>query len=117
MGWAMQRIRTGFGTAFLAVSIQAAALVSSTAFADDLDARWWEFDPSSDEFVLPDSLDARTDAPSMDESASAEGYVGGVSASYTPGFDASLELLNLFEDAGYIDTAWGNVAHSDFIPA
>ncbi len=113
----MQRIRTGFGTAFLAVSIQAAALVSSTAFADDVNAGWWGFDPSSDEFVITDSLDARADgAPSMDETASVEGYMGGVSASYTPGFDASFELLNLFEDAGYIDTAWG-VAHTDFIPA
>lgn len=117
----MQRSRTGFSTAFLALSIQAAALVSSTAFAADnayADASWWSFDPSSDEFVIPNSLDARIDGAVLPGATEAsESYMGAAGASYTPGWDSSVELLHLFQDAGLIDAAWDQVTHMDFLPA
>ena len=106
----MQRLRTGFSTLMLALSMQTAAVVSAQGDTSAAEPNAWGFS-DADSFVFAGSVERQAQASFETEYAAPEQWP--VQSGWVPASeDANAHIFMLLKHVGAIDS---DTAHHDFL--
>ena len=108
----MQRMRTGFSTLMLALSMQAAAVVSAAQASAASPNDWGLGDSAADDFVFTTALEKQQIYEP--DFAAPQQFAASVSAAWTPSADdANAHIFMLLQHVGSND--FNDSAHHDYL--